>query len=241
MHARVVHVLRHRHFGFFKSGVGSGLVARVPSEDVVMVLTLAVGAFGLAGQVVADDRCARLQRGVGVHHHGQFFVFHFYGFYGVSRDVAVVCDDDGYFLHLEVNLFVGQHGGHITSEGGHPVKLQRLQVVGGQHRVHTRDGQGGFLVDFDDAAVGDGATHDVHVQHAGHLDVIDIIAFALDETGVFFAQARGAHASQREFAGFYSQYRCVHVCLRSNRGVLQAATGSCNFLAAYWTALMMFW
>ena len=107
MYARVVHVLRHRHFGFVKSGVGSGLVTRVPSEDVVMVLTFAVRAFGLAGQVVADDRCARLQGGIRVHHYGQFFVFDFHGFHRVSRDVTVIGDDDSHFLHLEVNLFVG--------------------------------------------------------------------------------------------------------------------------------------
>ena len=32
------------------------------------------------------------------------------------------------------------------------MQLQRLQIVGGQHRVYTWDGQGGFFIDFDDAA-----------------------------------------------------------------------------------------
>ena len=208
---------------------------------MVVVVTLAVCAFGLAGQVITDHGRAGLQRSIGVEHHGQFFVLDLDSFHRVGGDVAVVGNHDGDFLHLEVDLLVGQHSGHVTREGGHPVQLQRLQVVGGQHGVHAGHGQSGFFVDLDDAAVGDGAAHDVHVQHAGHLDVIDVIALALDKAGVFFAQARRAHASQREFAGFSGKYRCVHVCLRSNGISHQAATGSCSFLAAYWTALTMFW
>ena len=105
---------------------------------------------------------------------------------------------------------------HITGQRGHPVQFEWLQIVGGQHGVHAGDGERGFFVDLDDAAVGDGRAHDVHVQHAGHLDVVNVVALALDKACVFFAQARSAHASQREFAGFSGLYRCVHVCLRSN-------------------------
>ena len=241
VHAGVVHVLRDGHGSVGKRGIGCGLIARIPSEDVVVVVALAVRAFGLAGQVITDDGRTGLQSGIGVHDHGQLFVFDFHGLHRIGRDVAVVGDHDGDFLHLEVHFFIGQHRGHVAGQGGHPVQLQGFQVVGGEHGVHARDGQRGFFVDALDATVGDGAAHDVHVQHAGHFDVVNVVALALDKASIFFAQARCAHACQREFAGFCGWYRCVHVCLRSNGGVLQAATGSCSFLAAYWTALMMFW
>jgi hypothetical protein len=34
------------------------------------------------------------------------------------------------------------------------------------------------------------------MQHTGHLDVVNIIALALNETGVFFAQTAVTHALQ---------------------------------------------
>ena len=216
VHAGVVHVLRDGDFGLGKSSVCGRLVTGIPSEDVVVVVALAVRTLGLAREVVADHGGAGLQGRIGVEHHGQFFVFDLYRFNSISGDVAVIGNHDGHFLHLEVDLFIGQHGGHVTRQGGHPVQLEGFQVVCGQHGVHAGNGQCSFFVDLDDAAVGDGAAHDVHVQHARHFDVIDIVALALDKASVFFAQARCAHARQCEFAGFSGLYRCVHVCLRSN-------------------------
>ena len=172
--------------------------------------------FGLASQVFTNHRGIGLQGGIGIEHHGQLFVFDLNRFDRVSGDVAVVGDHDGHFLHLKMHFAIGQHGGHVTRESRHPVQLEGLQVVSGQHGVHARHGQCRLFVDLNDSAVGNRAAHDVHVQHAGHLDVIDVVALALDKTGVFFAQARSAHARQREFAGFCGLYRCVHVCLRSN-------------------------
>ena len=197
-------------------------------------------AFGLTGQVVADHGCTRLQCGIGVKHHWQLFVFDFDSFYCIGSNVAVVGDDDGHFLHLEVNFLVGQNSSYITRQRGHPVQLEGLEVIGSQDGVHTRNGKCCFFVYFDNTTMRNGRAHNVHVQHAGHLDIVYVVALALDKASVFFAQARSAHASQREFAGFNGEYRCVHVCLQSNIYLYQAATGSCNFLAAYWTALMMF-
>ena len=211
VHARVVHVLADLDRGRVERSVRGRLVARVPGEDVVVVLALAVRAFSLAGQVFAQHRGIGRQGGVGVQHHRQLFVLHLHGFHRVGRDVAVVGDDDGDFLHLEVHFFVGQHSGDVACERGHPVQLQRLQVVGRKHRVNAGDGERGFLVDLDDAAMGDRRAHDVHVQHARHLDVVDVVALALNKAGVLFAQTRSAHAGQGEFTGFGVWYRCVHV------------------------------
>jgi len=209
-----VHVLADGDRRRGEGGVGAGLVAGLPGEDVVVVIACAVGATGLAGEVVAQHRGAGLERFVGVEHHGQLFVLDDHRLHGVGGDVAVVGDHDGHFLHLEVHLLVGQHGGHVAGEGGHPVQLQRLQVVGGQHRVHAGNGERGGLVDALDAGMCERAAHDVHVQHAGQLHVVDVVALALDEAGVFLAQAAVAHALQGVGAGLeFEDLRvdgCVH-------------------------------
>ena len=80
------------------------------------------------------------------------------------------------------------------------MQFEGLQIFGSEHGNHAGNLQRGFLVDAQDAGVGHRRAHDVHVQHAGHFDVIDIVALALDKAGVFLAQAAFAHAHQGFFA-----------------------------------------
>ena len=127
---------RHRRFGEHR--VGGRLVARFPGEDVVVVVTLAVCTLGLAGQVFAQHRRIGGQRQVRVDHDRQLFIFHQHRFDAIGGGIAVFGDHDRHFLHLEVHLLVGQHRGHVTGERGHPVQLQRLQVVGRQHGDDAR-------------------------------------------------------------------------------------------------------
>ncbi len=162
---------------------------------MVVVDALAVRAFGLAGQVFAQHRRVRRPCALcGSTSDRQFLVLDLDQLDGVGGDVAVVGDDHRHLLHLEVDLLVGQHRLHVAGQGRHPVQLQRLQVVGGEHRVHAGQRQGALLVDGLDAGVGVGAAHDVHEQHAGHLDVVDVVALALDEARVFLALAGAADA-----------------------------------------------
>ena len=83
--------------------------------------------------------------------------------------------------------------------------------------------------------MGIGRAHDIHVHHPRHFDVIDIIALALDEAGVFLAEAAVAHAL--EGSGALQQGwigGSVHAAS-------WCASASCwSLLAAYCTALMMF-
>ena len=89
---------------------------------------------------------------------------------------------------------------------------------------HARDLKRFFLVEAQDAGVGDGRAHDGHVQHLGQLDVIDIVALTLDEARIFLAQAGLAHAHQ----GFFTvTHWCVHACLL---GVRQSLRGDGGFM-----------
>src|SRR5208282_6511776 len=63
--ARINDELPDRHVGFGKGRISRGLVAGLPGEDVVVMLALAVRAFGLVFEVLADHRRAvghRLER-----------------------------------------------------------------------------------------------------------------------------------------------------------------------------------
>mmetsp|Transcript_1089 Transcript_1089/g.2920 ORF Transcript_1089/g.2920 Transcript_1089/m.2920 type:complete len:772 (+) Transcript_1089:648-2963(+) len=233
MHARVDDPLAHRDGRVREGGIDRRLVAGLPGEDVVVVIALAVSAFGLARQVFAQHRRAGIEGLVWIDHDRQFLVLDLHRLDGIRGDVAVVGDHDRHFLHLEVHLLVGQHRGHVTGQRGHPVQLERLEVVGSQHRVHAGDGERGRLVDALDAAVRDRRTHDVHVQHAGHLDVVDIVALALNEAGVLLAQTALAHALQGGAALEQLRVsRCVHAA---------SFWVSRSLTAAYSTALTMFW
>ena len=229
MHARVVQVFLHGDRRRREGRIGRGLVARLPREDVVVVVAWTVRAFGLAGEIFANHRRVGLQRRIRVDDRLQLLVLDVDGFDRVGRDVAVVCDHDRDFLHLEVHLAVGQHRGDVAGQRRHPVELQRLQVFRGQHGVHAGNRQRCLLVDPLDARMGQRRPHDVHVQHAGHLDVVDVVSLALDEAGVLLAQAALAHALQRG---------------ESFRGVHAASCwccSACSLSAAHWIALTMFW
>jgi len=238
MNARVKHVLLDRDGRAGKGRVGRLLVAGVPGEDVVVVVALAVRAVGLADQVFTQHRRAGLERLERIHHGLQFLVFHLDGFHAVGGGITVFGNHHRHFLHLEVHFFIGQHRLHIAGQRGHPVQLERLEVVGGQHGNHARDLQRFFLVDALDAGMGQGRAHDVHEHHAGQLDVVHVIALALDEARIFLAQARFAHAHQGLFT---ITCGCVHDCLLGECPLQAATLSCCNARAACCTALTMFW
>ena len=207
MHARVVHVLLDGDGRAGKGGVGGFLVARIPGEDMVVVVALAVGAFGLAHQVFTNDRRAFFQGFKRVNHHGEFFVLHFNSFHTIGGGVAVGGNHHRHFLHLEMDFAIGQHGGYVTGQGGHPVQLERFEVFSRQHGNDAGYFQRFFFVDAQNARMGHGRAHDVHVQHFGQLDVINIVALALDKARIFLAQAGFAQAHQ----GFFAvTHWCVH-------------------------------
>ena len=242
VHTRIQDLLAHRHRGPGKGGVGRGLVAGFPGEDVVGVGARAVADFGLVGDVFADDHRILVHGLFRVHDGRQLFVVHLHQRRAIGSGIAVAGQHHGHFLHLEADLFVGQHGLHIAAQRGHPVQIDGLQIIGCQHRHHARAGQRLALVDALDSGVCVGAAHQGAEQHARQLDVVDITALAADELGVFLAQQRGAHALQGIFA-LLEFGHVAHGCLRWIRVRGQAVTveAAASLRAADCTALTMFW
>ena len=101
---------------------------------MVVVAARAVGALGLACEVLAQHRRVGLQRLERVDDDGQLLVLDLDQLDRVGRGVAVLGDDEGDLLALEQHLAVGQHHLLVAGQRRHPVQAERPQVVGGQHR-----------------------------------------------------------------------------------------------------------
>ncbi len=71
----------------------------------------------------------------------------------------------------------------------------RLQSFAGNHREHPVHRFGRAAVDRQNLGVGVRATHDVHVQHTGQLDVVHVVTETLDETWILLAFHPVAHAA----------------------------------------------
>ena len=200
MHSRVQDLLAHRDLRALERGIGGGLVAGLPGEDVIRMGARAVADFFLVGDVLADDRRVLVHRLFRVDDGGQLFVIDFHQRCAVGSGIAVGGQHHRHFLHLEADFLVGENGLHVATQRGHPVQVDRFQVIGRQHRHHARPGQGVALVDRLDARVRIGAAHDGAEQHPRQLDVVDVTALAANESRVLLAQQRGAHALQLLFA-----------------------------------------
>jgi hypothetical protein len=81
-------------------------------------------------------------------------------------------------------LVLGQHRLHVARERGHVVQVERLEVRRSQHGEHARNRLGLGGVDAPDAGVGVGRTREVAIEHAGQLQVVDVVPLALDEADV---------------------------------------------------------
>ena len=181
-----------------------------------------------------------------IDHRRQLLVFHFDEFRGIGGDIAVVGDDEGHFLILEADLFVRQHRLHVAGQRRHPMQFERLQIVGGEDRMHTGMGQCPRLVDLLDARMRIRTAHHHAEQHSRHLDVVDVGAFALNEARILAAFAGATHAFERgetveigvEIAHDVSPGRQCASAVISGCDVSTASPRSLR--AAYWTALTMF-
>ena len=194
MHARIDDHLLDRDVGLGERRVGRGLVARLPGEDVVIVLALAVGAVGLVLEILADHRRVRRHRLERIDIDRQRLVFDLDQIGGIGRGVAVLGDDEGDFLVLEQHLAVGQHHLHVAGERRHPGEIDGFQRLGGEHRDDAGHRRGFGRVDLLDAGVGVRRAVEVAVEHARQFQVVDVIALALDEADVLDALSPAAHA-----------------------------------------------
>jgi predicted acetyltransferase len=151
--------------------------------------TLAVRTVHLADQVLAQDWGIAIHSPMCIDQHLQLFVLDLYQLDGIGRNVAIVSNDHGYFLVLEMHFFIRQHCLDVTGQSRHPMQIQRLQIVCGEHRVHAGQGQCFFFVDTFYTGVGVRAAHHVREQHTREFEVIGISAGTLHKTGVLFTFA----------------------------------------------------
>ncbi len=217
MHARVQDLLAHCHGGIAERGVGCRLVTGFPGEDVIRMRARAVADLLLVGDVLADDRRIGRHRLLRVDNRRQLLVIDLDQRCTVGRGIAVSGQHHRHFLHLKADLLVGQHRLDVAAERGHPVQVDRFQVIGRQHRHHAGRSKRLALVDRLDAGVRIGAAHDGAEQHARQLDVVDVTALAANEASILLAQQRGAHALQFLFA-FLEFGLVAHEYLRSKFG-----------------------
>ena len=128
--------------------------------------------------------------------HCNRLVFDFDQLSRVRGGVPVLGDDEGDLLILEHDLPVGQNHLHIAGKGRHPGEIDGLERFRGDHRHYAGHCRGFGCVDLLDACVGVRRAGKIAIQHAGQLDVVDVVAFALDETNILNALALAAHALQ---------------------------------------------
>jgi hypothetical protein len=83
------------------------------------------------------------------------------------------------------------------------VQVVLLERLSGDDREHTGDLESPLGVDSLDRGVGVGASHDVHVEHPGQLDVVHVSALAVEEARVLLALHRVTHSADlgRGFGG----------------------------------------
>src|SRR5262249_56387703 len=81
-------------------------------------------------------------------------------------------------------------------ERWHPRKVHRFERFCREHRDHSGYSCGLSGVDLLDSGVGMWRAGEIAVEHAGQLEIVDEITFALDEADVFNALSLAAHALQ---------------------------------------------
>ena len=126
-------------------------------------------------------------RHLGVDDRGQRLVRHDDRIGGVAGEVAIGGDDDRDRLASEANDVSGD--GVMRWRRERRADRHRRQELGnlfaGEHGFDAVHRLRGADVDRRDASVGDVAALERQVLHAGDLDVVDILAQALNQTRVF--------------------------------------------------------
>ena len=210
--ARVVQLERGDDVGLRERPLGGGGVADLPAV---------AGVVGLPLLVVADHRRVGRRRLLRVDDRGQRLVLDVDRLAPVLGDVRVVGDDDAHLLALEAHLVGGEHGLGVVGERRHPGEVALGHHLAGEHQPDARDLPGLRRVDGDDAGVRQRAAQDLHVQHAGQVDVVDVVAATAHEPRVLDPAAARAQAA--------------------DRGLVERGHRPASLRAAHSTALTMFW
>ena len=227
-----------RTSAFASAASAARRVARLPVPDVVGLLALAA--------VRAQDRRVGLERLERVDDDRQRLVVDLDRRDAVGRGVARRRDDGRHLLRLVHDGVHGEHHLHVAGEGRHPVELVALEVLAGHDRGDARDLERLRRVDRLDPRVGVRRADDVEPQLARQVDVLDVLALALDEARVLLALDRVAHAP--DLGGRLGLQLRGHLGLLGSLGRVDGGGGHDrrrlgrprSSPAACWTALTMF-
>ncbi len=195
VHALIADVLAHRERRAGKDLVSGRRIAHIPAKNVVVMHSLTVGTFRLAFQVLANDRSVSRHGLTRIGDHGQLFIFHLHQFDGVGRHVAILSNHKGHFLLLKTHLAVSEHHLRIACKRGHPMEIQGLEILSGEHREHAGMSQSRFLIDGYHPAVGNRAADEGAKNLARQFEIVRVVAFALDEACVLLAFPRATNAA----------------------------------------------
>ena len=196
--------------GALEGRVGRAPVAHLPGEDMVVVLAAPMRAVGLVLDVLAQHRRVRRHRLERVDNHRQRFIGHFDEVDRVGRGFPCFGDDERDFLVLEQHLLFRQHGLHVARQRRHVMQRERFQVLGRQHGEHARDLHRLGDVDRFDPRMGMRRAHEIAVERSRQLEVVDVIALALDEADIFDPLALAAEALELFGAFFRCRRDRVH-------------------------------
>ena len=160
-------------------------VAYFPVEDVVVLLLA----------VFTENRRVGIHSLFWIDQYWKFFVLNLNEFCGIGSSVAVFGHNERDLLRLEQNFAGGQHHLLVIGQSGHPGKIGLGEILTSDDGEYSRKLLRIFCVDALNASVRIGAAHHLPVDHTGQMDVIHIVALALDEPQVFLALHGVAHAA----------------------------------------------
>jgi hypothetical protein len=146
-------------------------VADLPGEDVVVVSARPMRSARLVLEVISQDGRVRRHRLGRIDEHRQFLVLDLDQIDGVGRNVAILGHDERDLLALEQHFVIGQYGLNIAGQCRHPMQLERLQVVGGEHRLDTGQLERRVFLDRFDPGVTVGRPDEITEQHARQLEI----------------------------------------------------------------------
>ncbi|CKT29833.1 Uncharacterised protein [Mycobacterium tuberculosis] len=105
MHPRVDDLLLDNDVGLGEHRLGRRRVAGLPVEDVIVALSLQIGA---------DDRRRRVQRRAGIHDGIPRFVVDVDQLACIAGRIPVLGNHERHLLALEARLVGGQHGLYVV-------------------------------------------------------------------------------------------------------------------------------
>ncbi len=218
---RVERVERDDLVGRGERRVGGLLVAALPVVDAVVGLVFLVGA---------DHRRVRLERTLRRHHRLERLVVDVDQLEGVLRDVGVLGDHRRDLLALEPHLVGDEHRLGVVAHRRHPGEVVLRHQLAGHDGDHAGERLSARGVDRVELRVRVGAAQDRHVEHAGQLHVVDVVALAPDEAVVF--DAADAVAQSADLFGVGHRFVPPQA--------LAGAAAAARSAAAAWIALTMF-